>query len=325
MSENIFIQDINGKYINFYGRKSAEKNFLLNETIWKVPDFLGKGFFKNYKLKSGIEISFSNCSFNKVYNAKINHEQPKITFAFNLSGKTLTENSFLKKEFLTKGDDSYVHYFEDPVIKRKTSPDEKLQALVIRITSEDLIKIIGDEYFSGTENLFSFTNGHLANFMATHKTTPEMKAVIFQMQNSTHRGIVKKIFLESKALELIAYKIEQASGFIKNIKPDKTEKDLIFHARKILLEDIKNPPSLLLIAEKTGVSHTKLNRGFKNIFGCTAFELLRKERLAYSKKLLKNKKLSITEIAFESGFCSSSHFAFSFFKEFGIRPKDFRG
>jgi AraC-like DNA-binding protein len=40
--------------------------------------------------------------------------------------------------------------------------------------------------------------------------------------------------------------------------------------------------------------------------------------------LLAENKLSITQVAFEAGFCGSSHFASAFQKRFGISPSAFR-
>jgi AraC-like DNA-binding protein len=72
------------------------------------------------------------------------------------------------------------------------------------------------------------------------------------------------------------------------------------------------------------MSHTRLNRGFRKVFGCTAFEYLRRERLSYARMLIEEKPADLTWVAFESGFCSSSYFAASFLKAYGIRPSEYR-
>ncbi len=60
------------------------------------------------------------------------------------------------------------------------------------------------------------------------------------------------------------------------------------------------------------------------MFGYTVFEYLRKEWLSYARMLMEENPVDLTWIAYESGFCSSSHFAASFFKEYGVRPSDYR-
>ena len=325
MSSSIIIKNSNGDFIDFKGRKSKSFNTSLGETTWNLPRDLGEGIFKNINFKSGLDVSFSSCRFKRNYHAQINHNTPKINFAFNLSGKTSTKNSCLKTAFLSQDEESYVHFFDDPLIKRETDASKDLKGLVIRISKEKFMEL-GEYENNGSllPDLF-LPDGNLKNFLTCQKMTPKMKAVLFEMINCRHKGAVKKIFLESKAFELIAYKIDQLSGTDSAHCPmSKNDRDKIYLARDILLKDIKTPPSLTFLAAKAGISHTKLNRGFREIFDCTVFEYLRNQRLLYAKSLLQENNMSITEIAFESGFCSSSHFASAFFKKFGIRPKDFR-
>lgn len=325
MSSKIIIKNANGDFIDFKGCKSEPLKTSFRETTWDLPKDIGEGIFKNISFKSGIDVSFSSCRFKRNYHAQINHTAPKITFAFNISGKTSTSNSCLKTAFLVQDEESYVHFFDDPLIKRETDASKDLKGVVIRISKENFIEL-GEYENNGSllPDLF-LPNGNLKNFLTSHKITPKMKAVLFEMINCRYKGAVKKIFLESKSFELIAYKIEQLSGTDStHCLMSKQDRDKIYLARDILLKDIKTPPSLTFLAAKAGISHTKLNRGFREIFDCTVFEYLRNQRLLYAKSMLQENNMSITEIAFESGFCSSSHFASSFFRKFGIRPRDFK-
>lgn len=102
------------------------------------------------------------------------------------------------------------------------------------------------------------------------------------------------------------------------------DRERICRARDLLVKNLSYPPSLRKLAGQVGMSHTRLNKGFKMVFGCTVFEYLRKERLSYARMLIEKNLDDLTRIAYESGFCSSSHFAASFLKEYGIRPSEYR-
>lgn len=52
---------------------------------------------------------------------------------------------------------------------------------------------------------------------------------------------------------------------------------------------------------------------------------IRSIRLHHSKKLLKNKELNISQVAYEVGFNDPNYFSRCFSQEFGISPKQFRG
>ena len=78
------------------------------------------------------------------------------------------------------------------------------------------------------------------------------------------------------------------------------------------------------LAKAVGLTHTRLNSGFRSIFGCTVFEWLRIQRLEKARMLIMQGEKNITEIAYEVGFASSSHFTWAFRKFFGTTPGRYR-
>lgn len=329
MNSSVLIKNSHGRFIDFKGSPNLEKN-TCNETLWSLPAYFGQGTFTNIRLHSDMDMCLSHCSLKKNYQAKIEQSTPMITFAFSISGKTCTNNASHKNSIIMEGGDSYVHFFQDTVFHRKIFCKDKVKALVIRITPRMFEKIMINDLYEADkahESMLSAIKKN--NFFSSHKTTTEMKVILFQIFNCSSKGIVRKIFLESKAMELIAHKIEQIS--FKASAPQKTishmgadDRERIYSARRLLLKNLKYPPSLPDLAKSVGISHTKLNRNFRRIFGYTVFDYLRKERLEYGRLLLCENSTSITDIAFEAGFCSSSHFASAFLKQFGVRPNTYR-
>ncbi len=55
-------------------------------------------------------------------------------------------------------------------------------------------------------------------------------------------------------------------------------------ARDMLVRDLESPPSLLQLARQAGLNKNKLNQGFNQLFGTSAFEYLRIHRLEQAKK-----------------------------------------
>lgn len=72
----------------------------------------------------------------------------------------------------------------------------------------------------------------------------------------------------------------------------------IHQARKIISRDFENPPTLFKLARSVGLSHSKLNYGFREIYGTTVFGYLRKVRLEQARLLLEKQSLSVTDAAF---------------------------
>ncbi len=78
------------------------------------------------------------------------------------------------------------------------------------------------------------------------------------------------------------------------------------------------------LAQGMNLSKTVLHRKFKVIIGDTPNAFIRNVRIRSAAKMLKNSPLSVSEIAYTTGF-SQSHYFIKCFKEvFGVTPKQFR-
>ncbi len=69
-----------------------------------------------------------------------------------------------------------------------------------------------------------------------------------------------------------------------------------------------------------GLHHSKLNTGFREIYGTTIFEYLRQTRPIMAKALLDNGLMNVSEAAFAVGYASPSHFVKSFKNSCGTSP-----
>ncbi len=98
--------------------------------------------------------------------------------------------------------------------------------------------------------------------------------------------------------------IEKATSYIqKNFK------------NKIMLEDI---------AAVCAITPEHMSRMFKKETGFGFSEYLTLVRLQHSEYLIKNKKMSVTEIAHSSGFEDSNYFSVIFKMKYGISPRDMK-
>ena len=75
--------------------------------------------------------------------------------------------------------------------------------------------------------------------------------------------------------------------------------------------------------ENTGYSKEHICRTFKCCFGMTSTEYLNRQRLNWAINLLLHSDYSVTDIAYESGFCSPSRFYHAFREAYGMSPKQF--
>ncbi|MEM6424499.1 MAG: AraC family transcriptional regulator [Cyanobacteria bacterium P01_D01_bin.128] len=164
----------------------------------------------------------------------------------------------------------------------------------------------------------------------TGSTTLAMQLALNQLLNCPFQGLTRQIYLESKCYELVALKLEQLKASDRQptvqsplpLEADDVER--IHQARNILITRLDNPPSLLELARQVGINDHKLKKGFRQVFGATAFGCLLQYRLERARQLLAAGDMSVIEVAHQVGFANRSYFTKAFCKRFGLNPGAYR-
>jgi AraC family transcriptional regulator, transcriptional activator of the genes for pyochelin and ferripyochelin receptors len=164
-----------------------------------------------------------------------------------------------------------------------------------------------------------------SSFYRQGTITAEMQVILQQILHCPYQGAIKQMFLEGKVLELAALQFYQFMEETPHTSASlKTEDvDRIHQAKDILLQRFNNPPSLIELARQVGLNDCTLKRGFRQVFGTTAFGYLHDYRLEQARQLLEERRLNVSEIAQMIGFASRSYFASAFRKKFGMSPREY--
>lgn len=124
------------------------------------------------------------------------------------------------------------------------------------------------------------------------------------------------------AIELLLLQLCEgiaAENLSKSTIEPKWMKDL----RELLHENDKEL-SLNSLSKKLGVHPVHLSRSIPKYLSTNLGEYLRQQKLKKAIPYLLNKKYSLTEVAYLSGFADQSHFTRTFKKTFLMTPKGFR-
>lgn len=156
------------------------------------------------------------------------------------------------------------------------------------------------------------------------ETSPVMQMALHQIWHCPYQGLTRKMYLEGKAIELLALKLHQVDSsqprrLPKALQPEDIER--IHQAKAVLLRDIENPPSLMALAKAVGLNDYKLKQGFRHVFGTTVFGCLHDHRMEKARQLLQTSNLTVSEVAYAVGFSNRSYFAAAFKRKFSINPK----
>jgi signal transduction histidine kinase/DNA-binding response OmpR family regulator len=142
---------------------------------------------------------------------------------------------------------------------------------------------------------------------------------------------INENILISRINNLIASREKLKSTFEKSLigfemdNCEKEEQDFINECVKIIYDKVSEESFHLdELAHLMNVSRSSLYRKIKDITGLKAVDFMKKVRLQYAAKLLLNKDLTISEIAWLSGFSDVKYFSKCFAKEFGHNPSHFK-
>jgi len=104
----------------------------------------------------------------------------------------------------------------------------------------------------------------------------------------------------------------------------KTDLKIFTDIERLIVENIATSDlNIIFIAEKMNVSVKTLQRQLKR-FNTNFSSLLKSNKMKYSLNLLREKKLTLTQIANELGFNSASSFSRAFKKWTGMSPSDYQ-
>lgn len=286
------------------------------DIIYNCPEPLGNGYERSIQLR-GIDLLLIDETYHDdVQIVAVEEEDRCIEFGFNLSGTSANRS----------GGQNFLQWGLADIDSYEILGKERLLKVDIHLDSIDVLRnfVPGDlcRFPSALRALIE--NGLAPTYDDIGIITPTMKLALEQIINCPYQGLTKHIYLEAKCLELIALKLEQLAkneAGLRLVSPLKPEDiDRIYHARDILIGNLDNPPSLLALARQVGLNDCTLKKGFRQVFGTTAFGYLHERRMERAKILLLERQLSVNQVAQSVGYASRNAFVTAFRKRFGVSP-----
>lgn len=145
---------------------------------------------------------------------------------------------------------------------------------------------------------------------------PQLSARLYREFNKTDTAA--KLAIEGLALELLAEGARQRSARIGAPPP------WLKQAREMISEHFSETLRLTQIAAEVGVHPVYLATAFRQKFGVTIGEFVRKLRIEHACAELMKREIPLTAIAMHAGFADQSHFSKVFKLYVGMTPHRYR-
>jgi len=290
--------------------------------VLAIPENKGKGYLRGFRLDNSISMIVSNYEFNEDLLAKrfgSENSLKRILFSFNSIFPDT--NSTIKN---ANNDLPSIQVFKGKLNIETFYPNRtKFKSIVIGIDSDILAKFLGS---NGENAIFKKIIGSEQPILFEESVSPKIQEVALEIIESDVPDTLADFFFKIKAEELICLTLKE---LLKREKPtlhvlNEIDVEKIYKARDAILNEIHVPPVIRNLASQIGMSESKFKRLFKQIFGNSFFSYYQKFRMKEAARLLKENKMSVSEVGYALGFSNLSHFTKVFEEHNGIKPKAFQ-
>ena len=298
------------------------------DSFWNLPEEIGTGSIQKNLLRTGFELYITNFKLREPLIRKGKSNSPMIGLNFALSGSIRNRIQYsTSDDWVIDSGQSSLYYVPASNSSGEAAAKEPILYVSIQMESWFFNTLLERETDRIPDDFADIDSGSPSRYQYTDVITPLMQAVVHQILNCPYHGLTRQLYLEGKAYELIAYKLEQSLSNKKEyqktftLRPHDIER--VHHARELFSRDFQNPPKLLDLARAVGLPHPKLNFCFREVYGTTVFGYLREMRLNKAKSLLDEGRMNVTEAAYSVGYSSLSHFAMAFKDYHGVAPGNY--
>lgn len=164
---------------------------------------------------------------------------------------------------------------------------------------------------------------HDSCIAGAYSLTPAMVRNLYDIFSTPMSGMLKRMVIEAKMLELIA--LQWGMSINTHQRENSSKNNLLTEVKSYLDQTYLQEHSLKAICMRFGINEFALKNGFKTQFGTTVFDYLIGRRLDHARELLVQPGYSIQQISSLVGYKYANHFSTAFKNRFGSTPRAFAG
>jgi AraC-like DNA-binding protein len=293
------------------------------DVVMPQPTWLAQGKMREIELRDGLSIHIDQFQMRDRCEEVLSESEEWIRFHCHLSGDhqdALTEVGNLEYALYGSG--------LQPNQTMVCSGQIPIWEVTIEMSPDVLIDFAAHQGALPKELQHLIRSSTQVAYARVAKLSPTLQQVLLQILRCPYAGLTKRMYLESKALEVAALVLEQERDLQQGrqspmaLKPDTI--DRLHQARETLLGNLEQPPTLAELARRVGLNEKALKQGFRACFGKTVFGYLHEYRMEQARQLLMLGDLKVGEVMQQIGFRDRRYFAEAFRKQFGVTPRDYR-
>ncbi|MCM3290687.1 AraC family transcriptional regulator [Paenibacillus sp. MER 180] len=309
---------------DYFERYSEMIHGDMKSSAWEqqmfLPPHIGTGSVTRMRVREGMEIMVTDVTYAEDMRLCIQEACRLFELSYCLSGEVYCEWS--GKESYTEPQSGNVLLLEDVRVYEEKKAGMHHHMVEVRFSPDELYAYAVDA--AEKQNMERLLHRHLGS-IDTYSVTPDIHRCVTDMLQCDYQGKMKRLYMESKAIEFLALFGEADEIHDRTVKRNVRRDDIakLHEAREIVMNNYEQPFSIRELSKLVGINEFKLKTGFRELFDTTVFELVRKQRIEKAIWHMEMEHLNVGEAAVAVGYSNVSNFTAAFRKHYGCNPSSF--
>ncbi|WP_093455667.1 helix-turn-helix domain-containing protein [Flavivirga aquatica] len=301
---------------------STQKACGISTKKFKCLEQYGTGYYEFHHF-DGLYINIFDVLLKKDFGAQGHLTKDFLELSFLIEGEQIIKIDGISKDFVYESQESYLVYVSNAIGSINYHKRKRLKEVKIRMDMSFIKKHRLHEAYDILNKyaVHGLRNDIIKPLPLCIKTQDILSEIIIDKK----KGLLKRLFLESKTLELITLKLDTKSSSKQETtnQTDNLVKKL-YKTQHLISSDLTIQYSIQQLARQIGLNDFLLKKEFKRVFDKTIFEYATELRMKKAKQLLHHSNKPIYEISELVGYKNATHFTAAFKKIEGLTPKIYR-
>ncbi|WBX77066.1 helix-turn-helix domain-containing protein [Tenacibaculum ovolyticum] len=288
----------------------------IKTSVYTINSSHGKGSITSYYF-DGLLININNGRFKEDMTFTSKQNLNALELSILIEGEKIIRVSSFKSDLVLEKNESYFIYDDNQTKQIIFHKEKPIKEVKIRMY-DDFIKKHKMQTLLSKDKILCLEKTN-KNF--TRQLTTKMEEIVTEILINSQKGLLKRIFLEAKTLELLHLELDFQTK--KKYNSDNILKKA-YKVENIIQTNLHEQISIEQLARRVLLNQNILKNEFKKLFGDTIFNYTKKLRMNKAKKLLTHTQKPIYEIADMVGYKNPTHFTAAFKKTEKKTPKKYR-
>ena len=239
-------------------------------------------------------------------------------------GRCKIEDKIEAKTVTLHENNTYLFASSRQDLKITIEKSKKTEVFILFVADFFIKRYLSDNVYEPINVLYKKIQAEVSLELMNETPTDALSLyLIDKIVNAKDSEKMNSIISEHRAIEYMIHRFSLLEQMDENeFTPEEIE--IASRAKQIILQNYKNPPTIKELAHLCATNDFKLKKYFKKVHKTTIYGYVQKLRLEKANLLLREKLLSVKEIATEVGYKHQGHFSAIFFKTYGVYPKDLK-